>query len=199
MRNHLGHLPGGEVEAIETEGAVRSGIHGHLPRGVDGDGIAPRLDFVAGEVPHWIGLFHRGIFTMRIDYEQGYPSLQELFQNHRGGIGFSRTGLGQDAAMLLHQGVGIQLHLYIISAQHADVHISPGQAERGLDQLLVGYEHRISRTGRAGGKMELAAVEHTNNPGFGYHHLSRIIISGRIGELVYAIGGIGALNVLYLG
>ncbi|OQB28424.1 MAG: hypothetical protein BWY13_00070 [Euryarchaeota archaeon ADurb.Bin190] len=101
--------------------------------------------------------------------------------------------------MLLHQGVGIQLHLDIISAQHADVHISPGQAERGLDQLLVGYEHRISRTGRAGGKMELAAVEHTNNPGFGYHHLSRIIISGRIGELVYAIGGIGALNVLYLG
>ncbi len=39
--------------------------------------------------------------------------------------------------MLLHQGVGIQLHRYIVSAQHADVHITLGQAESSLDQLFV--------------------------------------------------------------
>jgi len=101
--------------------------------------------------------------------------------------------------MLLHQGIGIQLHRDIISSQHADVHISPGQAEGSLDQLFVGYENRISRSCRAGGKLELSALPHAYDPGLSYHHLSRIVIPGPIRELAYTVGGIGALHILHLG
>ena len=47
--------------------------------------------------------------------------------------------------------------------------------------------------------MQLAAIDHADDPGLSYHHLSGIIIPGGIGELVYAVGGVGTLYVLHLG
>ena len=61
---------------------------------------------------------------MRIDHQQCHLPVQELFKYHSCCIGFSRTGLCQNAAVLLHQGIGIHLHPDIVAFQHAYVHVA---------------------------------------------------------------------------
>ncbi|OPX78602.1 MAG: hypothetical protein A4E50_02164 [Methanosaeta sp. PtaB.Bin087] len=197
LGEHRRYLPGGEVSAVEPEGAVGVGGSRGARRGVDRHVVPPRTDVEPGELPFGVLLLHRGVLAVGIDDQEGDPLFEKLLQDDGGGVRLPAPGLGEDAAVLLDEGIGVELHLQVVPLQEADVEVPLREAQGHLDEVIVGPQNRISGAGRRRGHLQPPSGSDPDHPGEAQDPLLSpgvLLVDG-----AEAVGDVGPGDVDHLG